>query len=192
MLQTQVINQVALIVEKACYRDTNPFGTSIWQNHILEVVKYSDALAIAHQADREICILAALLHDYAGIVDEKYYHQHHLYGMKAAEKLLNTLGFDPQRTEQVKEAIKTHRGSLSLPPQSVEAMCVANADAMAHITQYSSLVTYAHDIRALNWSQSREFVMNKINRSWNKMSAGVKTLFESQYQLIINQLKTAA
>jgi uncharacterized protein len=192
MLQTQIINQVAYLVEKACYKKSNPFGESIWQNHILEVVKYADALAIAHGADREICILASLLHDYAGIIDEKYYHQHHLYGMKAAGKLLKALGYDAQKTNQVKEAIKTHRGSLTLPPESIEAICVANADAMAHISQYSSLVTYAHDIRALNWTQSREFVLNKINRSWAKMSGNVKALFEPQYLSIVSQLQSVA
>lgn len=191
-MNNAIINQVATIVENACYNDNNKFGTGIWHDHILIVLKYVDALAIELGADREICALAALLHDYAGIYNYKYYQKHHIHSAKAAQVLLEQLNYPKSKIEQVKDAIYTHRGSQLMHFNSIEAECLANADAIAHIEGYQSLLNYAHDIKHLNWQHSRQFVLDKINRSWQKMTARIKALFDDRYDSIVNQLKLAS
>ncbi len=190
-MNNTLINSIAKIVEKACKSKNNVFGEGVWENHILEVVKYADALAIERGADREICVLAALLHDYAGIYDYKYYKKHHIHGMKAAEILLSQYDYPQDKINAVKAAIYSHRASVKVPYSSKEAECVADADAMAHIHRYDTLVVYAHDRRKLSWLQSRRFVSEKIERSFNKMSDYAKEMFFNQYLQIVNQLKAA-
>lgn len=192
MIYDHLINQVSELVETACYLPENPFGEGIWSNHILEVVKFTEILATESGAERDIAILAALLHDYAGIVDRALYEDHHHHGACMAKSMLIGLGYPADRAQRVSDAILTHRGSKKMPPKTLEARIVANADALAHIYQWQSLVLYAEEKRGLDVYQSRRFVYEKLTRSWQKMHSTIKKLFEPYYIEVIQALSLAA
>lgn len=192
MLYNQIINQISEYVENACQQPSNCFGKALWDNHILEVVKYAEVLALQSGAQRDVVVLAALLHDIAGILDESLYAEHHIHSMGLAEEILKRYDYPSERIAMVTACIYTHRGSRKLPPKSIEARCVANADAMAHISRVDSLLVYAHNERGLNDQQSQQFVYDKINRSWKKMHGSIRKLFEAHYQRALLQLKVAA
>lgn len=192
MIYESIINQISSLVESACYQPENTFGFGIWDNHILEVVKFTEILAMQSGAERDIAILAALLHDYAGIIDSTLYEDHHLHGAKLAKAILVGMGYPEERAIRVSEAILTHRGSRKMPPKSLEARIVANADALAHIYRWETLVTYAQVQRGLSLTQSQEFVGAKLARSWAKMHVSVKRLFESYYINAKEALSAAA
>ena len=65
-----MIAEIASIVEKACAQETNIFGYGIWTHHITQVVQNGNRLARLFGADIEIVEPAALLHDYASIIDQ--------------------------------------------------------------------------------------------------------------------------
>lgn len=192
MQYNQIINHISDYVENACMQPANCFGKALWDNHILEVVKFAEVLALQSGAQRDVVVLAALLHDIAGIVDQSLYADHHIHSMGFAEEILKKHDYPQERIEMVKACIYTHRGSLKLPPKSIEARCVANADAMAHISKVDSLLIYAHNEKGLNDQQSQQFVYDKINRSWKKMHTSIRKLFEAHYQRALLQLKIAA
>lgn len=128
----QVVNAVADLVESACKRETNHFGYGIWKHHVVHVVRFSRELAARAGADPEVVEIAALLHDYAEIKDYSLAEEHHLHGAAEAEKVLRALGYPEAKIEQVKTCIYCHRGSVPVEKPSKEAICVADADAMAH------------------------------------------------------------
>ncbi len=192
MNYSPIINQVSAMVEAACYQPANVFGAGIWDNHILEVVKFTELLATKMNAERDIAVLAALLHDYAAIVDCTLYEDHHIHGAHLASAILVGLGYPHDRAERVANAILTHRGSKKMPSLTLEARIVANADALAHIYQWESLLVYAQEQRGLNQQESRVFVAEKLSRSWHKMHTSIKKVFEYHYNSAIKALSIAA
>ncbi len=187
-----IIRNISTIVKRACYSKNNTFGEGVWDNHIVSVMMYADALAVQYGADREVCALAALLHDYAGIYDYKYYAEHHIHSGKAARYLLSHFNYPTEKIDKVVDAIFTHRGSKTFTYNSIEGEVLANADALAHFFEYESLLTYASRQRRLSAQQSQQFVRAKIERSYRKMSPAVRQMVSQQYQLINNRLLIAS
>jgi len=181
MATKKVIEIVEDIVEEACKNDMNAFGYGIWSHHIVYVVKYSKMLAEKIGADQEIVELASLLHDYAGIKDIKYKKEHHIYGAKEAEKLLKTLDCPLDKIDKIKRCILSHRASIDSNRLSKEEICVASADAMAHIDQVASLLYYVYKEKHMDIDQGKEWVRNKVMRSWNKLDEKGKRLVEEKY-----------
>jgi len=140
-----LISEIAKEVEGVCRSKNNLFGFGVWSHHIMSVVEYAKLLAIELGADTEITQLATLLHDYAGIKDYSMYKEHHVYGSIEAEKLLKAYGYPQNRIDLVKECIFAHRGSVPIDKLSIEAICVAYADAIAHIVNIPSLLYLAYN-----------------------------------------------
>ena len=129
---------LAEVVEQACQAESNIFGYGIWSHHILSVVDYGKQLTAILDADADIVEIAALLHDYASIKDQAMYEDHHLHGPREAELLLQEHGCPRATIFALKECIASHRGSQGTKQRTKEAICLASADAMAHIAQLSN------------------------------------------------------
>ncbi|WP_066498248.1 HD domain-containing protein [Abyssisolibacter fermentans] len=169
-------------VEDKCKGENNVFGYGIWSHHIVIVVKYAKLLAKEIEADVEIVEIASLLHDYAGIKDYSKHEEHHIYGSIEAERMLKKLDYPNDKIEKVKDCIVSHRGSIQKEKNSKEAICVANADAMAHIENIPSLLYFAYCKKGLGIDEGAEWVSKKIKRSWNKLSDEGKTLIYDKYK----------
>lgn len=169
-------------VEQACAAPTNAFGYGIWTHHITQVVQFGRELSKRLGADTEIVELAALLHDYAGIKDVRLTDDHHLHSAAEARRLLTELSYPPERTEQVAACIVTHRASQGLVPETLEARCLASADAMAHIAQVPSLLHLAYVGKSLNVDEGAAWVVAKLERSYQKLCPEAKALIETRYR----------
>ncbi len=130
------IEKIRKLVEEECKKDSNIFGDEIWTYHILSVVEYAKLLARKLNADEEMVEIAALLHDYAGIKDGEEYENHHLRGAEEGEKILKRFKYPQEKIEKIKHCIYAHRGSRSIKRKTVEAKCVASADAWHTLTEY--------------------------------------------------------
>ncbi|WDV45074.1 HD domain-containing protein [Clostridiaceae bacterium M8S5] len=177
------------IVEDACKNDNNTFGYGIWSHHIVDVVDYSKILAKKLDANIEIVEIAALLHDYAGIKCLEYYDEHHKYGAIEAEKILKELNYNNEIIDQVKHCIFSHRASVMEMQMSKEAICVASADAMAHIKQVPSLLYCAYVQKGMNIDEGSTWVRDKIKRSWNKLCKEAKEVIIDDYNNAIKILQ---
>lgn len=188
---SSITREIALIVRDACACESNIFGFGIWTHHIVHVVRWGRLLARLCGGDQEIVELAALLHDYAAVKDEALYAEHHVHGPQEAEKLLKSMGYPQRRIEAVKYCIATHRGSVPTQRQSIEAQCLADADAMAHIEQVPSLMRMVFVERGLGIDEGTRWVRAKLERSWNKLSPLAQEMMRDKYHAVLKTLTTA-
>ncbi len=175
-------DSIEQIVEQTCAADTNIFGYDIWTHHILKVVENTKQLASRFDADPEIVEIAALLHDYASIKDKALYADHHIHGPIEAEKLLKRFDYPKEKREAVKNAIATHRASVTVEHRSAEGACLANADAMSHIEQVPSLLYLAYVHHGMGIDEGKTWVKAKLQRSWQKLRADVQELVRGEYE----------
>ena len=100
-------------------------------DHTLRV--YANAKMLAAElpeADGEIVALAALLHDIAR--PEEFASQgklcHAAEGAKIAERMLLDFGASPETARAVADAVRSHRYRDEVPPETLEAKIVFDAD----------------------------------------------------------------
>ena len=177
-----VTASIRAVVERACAAPTNAFGYGIWTHHIVSVVSFGRELSARLGADAEIVELAALLHDYAGIRDASLAAEHHRHSADDARRLLGALDYPPGRTERVAACTLTHRASLGLLPETLEARCLASADAMAHITQVPSLLHLAYVKKGLGVDEGAAWVCGKLRRSYEKLCPEGKEMIGVRYR----------
>ncbi|MFH1461566.1 MAG: HD domain-containing protein [bacterium] len=176
-----VINTVEKLVEDTCKLESNIFGYGIWSHHIIYVVKYAKMLAEQFNADGEIVVIASLLHDYAGILNKKYHEDHHIYGAKFAEEILTKLNYPNNKIEKIKQCILSHRGSVLVEKKTPEEICVASADAMAHIDQVVPIL-YARYIKfGESIEEGKLWTRKKLDRTWNKLCPEAKNIIKEKY-----------
>ena len=185
-----VIKEIEKIVEEACKAETNVFGYGIWTHHIAQVVKIGKKLAKQFNADPEIVEISALLHDYAGIKDHTLHKEHHIHGVIEAEKILKNLEYPEEKIEAVKHCIEKHRGSVKNDKRSPEAECLANADAIAHIENVSSLLYLAYAKFEMDIDEGIDWVRTKLERSWNKLNPDMKKIIKDKYEASVKILVT--
>ena len=181
-------NRIEEIVEQACAADTNIFGYDIWTHHILKVIENTKRLASRFDADPEIVEIAALLHDYASIKDKALYADHHIHGPIEAEKLLKRFGYRKKKRKAVKNAIATHRASVTVEHRSAEGACLANADAMSHIEQVPSLLYLAYVHHGMGIDEGKTWVKAKLQRSWQKLREDVQDIVRDKYEAALKVL----
>ncbi len=177
------------MVKGACYSKENKFKDSIWDYHILPVVKHSLILGKKFRADLEVLELAALLHDYAAIIENgKLYKNHHIYGAKLAEKILVSLNYPEDKIKRIKECIKSHRGSVVIDKKNIEAKILASADAMSHITELADMFYLTYGVHKYKTSDGAEWLKNKLKRSWEKIIPVGQKIVKADYDIAIKIL----
>ena len=168
-------------VKKRCLLSTNVYGIGAWDHHIKIVYELAKKYAKDYGADEEIIALAALLHDIASVTDVNWTKDHHIIGANIAEELLLKENYPNEKIELIKKCILNHRGSVLKEKNSPEEICLADADAMAHFYSIPSLLSMVYREKNLSIDEGRKFVMEKLERSYNKMSSKGKKLVQKQY-----------
>lgn len=171
------IKKVKEIVTKECPNKT-------WKRHINLVAKYAKLLAERLRVDEEIVELGALLHDIGSI---KFGEENHeITGQAEAEKILKKLGYDQGVIEEVKECIRSHRGSKDVKPRTIVAEIIANADAMAHFVSIPTLFRVGLERNGNNEEKAANWILEKLERDWNKKLTirKAKELMKERYTAI--------
>ncbi len=155
-----------------------------WNYHLYPVIKNALMLAEEYNADKDIVELAAIFHDYADLLDMNNRDNHHILGAKLAEEILLKDNYPRILVDRVKDCIRHHRASVKIEKYSIEEICVADADAMAHLDNVVELICWraylGEDIQQCN-----NFVKNKITKSYNKMSKQTQELIKDKYKAIM-------
>lgn len=175
--------KIRKIVSETC-RNDNHFGFVIWMHHIKSVLKYSRMMADYFKADKEIVEISALLHDFATIKDYSLWNEHHKYGAQMAGELLTELGYPNDKIEQVKHCILSHRSSRNISRETVEAQCLADGDAMAHFDALAVMFYIALILNNMSVEEANKWVLEKLTRSWNKLSSKGKTFVHHKYEAV--------
>ncbi|SHJ90833.1 uncharacterized protein SAMN05444401_0094 [Clostridium amylolyticum] len=178
-----MIENIKQDIKKRCVSPDNFFGEGIYE-HVESVANNAVELAKLYQADAEVCELAGWLHDIASITDYKLYEDHHIHGANMAEEILKSYNYPTDKIELVKLCILNHRGSVLKGKTTKEEICVADADAISHYDTLPSLFYLAFVQRKLNINDGVEFVKNKLERSYNKMSQQSKEYYKHKRDMI--------
>lgn len=176
----KVINEVYDEVKKRCMNPSNAYGIGAWDHHILLVYKIATRNYASYGADRDIVALAALLHDIASVTNKEFTEEHHIIGASIAEEILSKYNLQREQIELIKKCILNHRGSRLVEKTTPEEVCVADADAMAHFYSVPSLLRMVYVEKQMSIDEGADFVLNKLERSYNKLSEAGKELIENE------------
>ena len=168
-------------VKRRCELPSNAYGIGAWDHHIRIVYELAKKYANEYGASLEIVALAALLHDVASVTDVSYTEEHHIIGSQIAEELLLKENYPKDKIELIKNCILNHRGSILVEKTTQEEICIADSDAMAHFYSIPSLLSMVYREKKLSIDEGCKFVMDKLDRSYNKMSDRGKILVRKQY-----------
>ncbi len=169
-------------VKQRCMSLSNAYGIGAWDHHIKIVYELAKKYAVEYGADLEIVSLAALLHDIASVTDVGFTEEHHIIGADIAEGLLLEQNYPIEKIELVKKCILNHRGSVLMDKTTPEEICIADSDAMAHFYSIPSLLSMVYREKGLSIDEGSKFVLDKLDRSYNKMSEKGKTLVKKRYE----------
>ncbi|WP_394699303.1 HD domain-containing protein [uncultured Sphaerochaeta sp.] len=170
------------LVETACASPNNQFGYGIWTHHIKPMISIAQNLAKNYGADIQIVTFATMLHDLAGIEDATKSEQHHIFGAQRAKEILSTYGYPQDKIAQVMSCILKHRGSIPLAPTSPEEICIADADAIAHMQDLGSLFFVAYVKKGMELEDGLSWVQQKLQRDWEKLSPRGKELYRETFE----------
>ncbi len=110
-------------------------GTAHGFDHVLRVTALAERIARAEGADEAIVRAAALLHDLTALGPGRA--DHHITSAQRAQEILLSMGHPAREVEAVVHCILSHRfrstrpdagDGKDLPPQTLEAQCVFDAD----------------------------------------------------------------
>lgn len=153
-----------------------------WDNHIRFVVKEALILADEYGADKEIVELGALLHDIALMTNTGTRAEHHINGRKISDELLSQLGYPADNKERVLNCILHHRSSKNT--ESIEELCVADADIIAHFDNIPMCFNSAYR----SGISSVPDLIDYFAGDYNDLSDRAKNLFDARYRNIMNVL----
>ncbi len=177
-----VIECIYKEVKNRCMLPTNAYGIGAWDHHIELVYKIARNICQEYNADFYIVSLAALLHDIASVTNKDYTEEHHIIGAQIAEDLLKEYNLPIEMIELIKKCILNHRGSRLVEKTTPEEICIADADAMAHFYSIPSLLRMVYVEKSMTIDEGAEFVYNKLQRSYNKLSEKGKEIILPHYQ----------
>lgn len=189
----EIINKVYEEVKRRCEAETNFYGLGAWDHHIELVYKLAITNYKKYGAQKDIVAIAALLHDIASVTNKEYTEEHHIIGAQIAEELLTEYGLEKEKIALVKKCILNHRGSRLVKKTTPEEICIADSDAMAHFYSISSLLEMVYVEKKLSIDEGAKFVLDKLTRSYNKLSEqGQKLIakrFEAAKLFLANDIK---
>ena len=186
-MREDILKNVQKEIHDRCQKETNKFGMGCYY-HIAAVVKNAEILAEKYGADKEIVMIAAWLHDIASITDYSLYELHHIHGAEMAHDILKEYGYDDKKISLVQECIRNHRGSVNLEKNSLEELCVADADAISHFDSVPSLLYLAYVEKGMGIEDGKEFVKDKLARSFQKLSTESKKLYQNKFEKVMEVL----
>lgn len=186
-MRDDIVNYLKTEIKNRVESENNKFGIGVLY-HIEAVVRNAEILANKYNADKEICIIAAWLHDIASITDYKLYDEHHIHGAKIASEILRKFKYDDNKIELVKECILNHRGSINNKRLSKEEQIIADADAISHFDSIPSLLYLAYKEKNMNIEDGKNFVKSKLERSFRKLSDESKTFYKEKFENVMQIL----
>ncbi len=143
----------------------------LYKNHIFLVAEEAGRLADRYDADKDLTIAAAMLHDVADAVMKREDTGHEEMSAKIAIEYLSASGFSPAEIGIiVNDAMKLHGCAGGEFPLSFEGKIMATADAVVHLTTNF----YEHCIEVLKNEEPvpeiRKWALKKLERDfYNKI-----------------------
>jgi uncharacterized protein len=185
----QILNELYNLVEQTCKSKNNIYGYGIWTHHIKPMISLGQELAEEYNGDKEIITIAILLHDLASIENKNNSKEHHIIGAERAGKILTEYNYPKDKIEKIKLCILNHRSSVENIKNSIEEICVADADAIIHIKEIGSLFYAAYKEMHKNIEEGQKWIKEKIEKDYKKLSNKSKQKYRNEFNTIIKLLE---
>lgn len=164
------------------YEQKDPTRTGwadwLYENHVFVVADYASDLAQKYLANEELARAAALLHDIADSVMNRFDQNHEAKSLEMSRDLLTQSGFSDEEVHLVvDDAIKFHSCHDGKVPRSLEGRILATADGLAHLkTDFYVFATWAM-ADGSSLAEVKDYVLKKVERDFNS-----KILFTEEKQ----------
>ena len=165
------------------YKINSDDNYDFWNEHIKYVYEESIKLAKEYNANVEIVSLGALLHDIALINKIGDRKDHHINGEIIAKELLEKMNYDTSKMNRVLKCIYNHRSSKNA--ESIEEICVADADILAHFDNIPMLFNSAFVRNKVNLNDVKKWMKDVFEKDYNDLSDNTKEVFREKYELIL-------
>lgn len=153
-----------------------------WEQHIKFVYEEGKKLAKMYNADIEIVSLGSLLHDIALICKVGDKKDHHINGKALSDEILTKHNYPVNRKEKVLNCVYNHRSSKNAT--TIEELCVADADILAHFDNIPMLFNLAFNKKHIKLNDIREWLKECFEKDYNDLSDKTKEIFAEKYKLI--------
>ena len=88
--------------------------------------------------------------------------------------------------DRVLSCVYNHRSSKNAT--NIEDLCVADGDIIAHFDNIPSLLYLAYVKKNMGINEGKDFVRNKLERSYNKLSKRSKEFYKDKYKNVMENL----
>ena len=175
------------VIEKCRQHKKNPkFGYyDYWNDHIKRVVHHAVVLANQYGADVEIVELGALLHDVSMPSEYGDRSEHHVFSAEMTENLLTELNYPHDKIELVRKCVFNHSGQNAHLRNTLEEICVSDADALAHFDRIPSLFSLAYGIHKMTLEEGREYVKERLQGDYAGLSEKSKLVYKEKYDAMM-------
>lgn len=161
--------RVAELVGVAYRNSPEPFAQWMWQNHVPVVAKKTEELALQFNADVDIAVAGAWLHDFGDVFVHRHAADHEDVSKNEAVKILKQANYSEIEIEKVlQEVIAPHSCRDGFLPTTLEGKVMATADALAHLTtNFYVQFAWKHLPENKTFAQFIAWVTAKIERDFH-------------------------
>lgn len=164
------------------YKSNSVEHYDFWNEHIKYVYNESVKLAGLYNADKTIVELGALLHDIALIKQVGERKDHHINGGILAREILEKHNCSKDIVERVVKCVLNHRSSKNAT--SIEELCVADADILAHFDNILMLIDLSYNKYKIGLNDIRDWIKEYFEKDYNDLSDKTKESFKEKYKII--------
>lgn len=165
---------------KAVYtaKETRPMGKWMWNNHIQWVANKTKELSKKYNANEEMSVSAALLHDLADSQYERNDPNFDNWSSNKGYEILDQAGFNEIVSKEIIETVvQPHSCKPDNLPTTLEGKVLTTADAMFHLqTNFFTVLCYKnfpdHTKSLKDW---RDWFKEKVERDYHS-----KIFFEDE------------
>jgi uncharacterized protein len=181
-----LIDEIVQLTRDACHNRENRLSESYFEEHVTCVAYFAEKLCTLLNADREIVLLSAYLHDISAIVDYTTIATHNIESARIAENILIDYGYSKDRVSFVRQAIINHTSPMGYGNGSIEEICVSNADAISIIIKPAFWLNYAYTVQSMSFNDGYHWYQNKVSTNWNSLIEPAQELIIDQYHTIMD------
>jgi HD superfamily phosphodiesterase len=161
----EIIQEIHNFVKSESEKSKVNEEISIFDYHIMNVVKFSEILAEEYNANKFVSIISAYLHDIT-FIQTSDHKTHEIEGEKFAREYLSKFSIPKEEIDLICLCILHHRGSKYSQKESIEEKILASADAMDHIDR--CLMMFYRSGNKI-FQDAFKFMQGKIARGWKKI-----------------------
>ncbi len=187
--------QVAQLVEKAYASSSDALAHWMWEKHVPIVAQKAGALCQQHNANADLAVAGAWLHDFGDAFINRHDKQFDEISDNESRRVLQETGYTPEEIEEViTVVIKPHECRGDELPETLEGKILTTADAYAHfMTSFYSEFCWMHIPENKTYPEFIDWVGEKLERDYhtkiffNDVRAEVTARYEALKEVFLKK-----